>query len=115
MQELQALIDDSPSDDLAEVLADLQAARDGVRPTGVWTGAPATAASTVAMTNTTKWPVEVLFSGGTWTVLKKNNVTQVGVTSANQGTVPTKLTLNPGATWALTYSVVPTSVVWTYA
>lgn len=104
MQELQALLDDSPSDDLAEVLADLQAARDAVRPVGVWSGAPALAASTVAMTNTTKWPVEVGISGGTVTVIKKNNVTLTAVTSG-------RFTVMPGGTWAVTYSVAPTQQV----
>jgi hypothetical protein len=89
-------------------------AAEGEVPTGVVPGM-ALAASTVVMTNTENYAIEIVLSGGTWTVLKKNGVTLTGVTSANQGTVPTRLYLRPGETWALTYSVAPTAVQFLYA
>ena len=129
-QELETTLDAQSSDELDEEAnrllnalssahltaqaARFQGASDTAAPTGTWSGAPALAASTVSMTNTTAWPVEVYITGGTWTVLKKNGVTITGATSANVGTVPFKLTLRPGATWAVTYSVAPTAQ-WLYA
>jgi hypothetical protein len=95
--------------DVAE-LHTTELAEDALAPDGTWSGAPALAASTVAMTNDSEYTVEVCLSGGTWTVLKKNGVTYTGVTSANQGTVPTRFLLKPGDTWALTYSVAPTAL-----
>lgn len=88
---------------------------DLLAPDGTWSGAPVMAASTVAMTNTSEYPVEVGITGGTWTVFKKNGVTLTGVTSANQGTVPFRFRLKPGDTWALTYSVAPTGVQYVFA
>lgn len=98
-----------------EELHTTELAEDELAPNGTWAGAPATAATTVAMENTSGYEVEITLVAGTWTVLKKNGVTLAGVTSANQGTVPTRFQLKPGDTWALTYSVVPTTVQWTYA
>jgi hypothetical protein len=75
-------------------------------PSGVWSGAPALAASTVAMTNTSGFDVEVNISSGTVTVVKKNGVTMTAVTSG-------RVHLRPGATIAITYSVAPT-LQWLY-
>jgi len=85
-----------------------QAAVNAVRPTGQWAGAPALAASTVAMKNTSEWPVIVGISGGTVTVVKKNGVTLTAITS------PAQVFLHPGGTLAITYSVAPT-LQWMYA
>lgn len=98
----------------AQELEETEDALNAERPTGVVAG-KTMAATTVAMTNDTDWDMEVVFSGGTWTVLKKNGVTLTGMTSANAGTVPTRVLLKPGGTWALTYSVVPTAVQFLYA
>lgn len=98
----------------AQELHETELALNAERPTGVVSGMTL-AASTVVMSNTTEHPIEVVFSGGTWTVLKKNGVTLTGMTSANQGTVPTRISLRPGSTWALTYSVAPTAVQFLYA
>jgi hypothetical protein len=80
---------------------------DSLAPTGLWAGAPSLAASTVAMVNTSGWPVEVGISGGTVTVVKKNGVTITAVTSG-------RVHLRDGASVAITYSVAPT-VQWMYA
>jgi hypothetical protein len=78
------------------------------RPAGTWAGAPALAASTVAMTNTSGYDVEVGISSGTVTVVKKNGVTLTAVTT------PASVRLRPGHTLAITYSVAPT-LQWIYA
>jgi hypothetical protein len=75
-------------------------------PTGTWADAPALASSTVAMENTSGYPVEVNITSGTVTVVKKNGVTLTGVTSG-------RVTLRPNATVAITYSVAPT-LQWIY-
>lgn len=113
--ELQTTLDASSTAELTDEAAKLIAANHAAAPVGAWSGAPSMAASTVAMTNTTAWPIEVSITGGTWTVFKKNNVTLTGVTSAIMGTIPFRFTLRPGGTWALTYSVAPTGVQWDYA
>ena len=77
-------------------------------PTGVWAGAPALAASTVAMTNTSGFDVIVGISAGTVTVVKKNGVTLTAITT------PAQVHLRPGHTLAITYSVAPT-LQWVYA
>lgn len=87
---------------------------DHLAPDGTWSGAPSIAASTVAMTNTTEYVLEIGVTGGTYTVFKKNGVTLTGVTSANQGTVPFRFRLKPGDTFAITYSVAPT-LQWVFA
>ena len=74
-------------------------------PVGVWAGAPALAASTVDMTNTSGHDVEVVITGGTLTSVKKNGV-QVA-------TAATTVNLRPGHTLNITYSAAPT-LVWRY-
>lgn len=78
------------------------------RPAGTWAGAPSLAASTVAMTNTSGYEVEVGISSGTVTVVKKNGVTLTAITT------PAAVRLRPGHTLAITYSVAPT-LQWVYA
>lgn len=77
-------------------------------PVGAWAGAPSLAASTVAMTNTSEYTVEVGISSGTVTVVKKNGVILTGVTTG------VRISLRPNATIAITYSVAPT-LQWIYA
>lgn len=79
---------------------------DYLAPTGLWAGAPSLAASTVAMENTSGWPVEVGISSGTVTVVKKNGVTLTATTSG-------RIHLRDGGTIAITYSVAPT-LQWLY-
>lgn len=93
--------------DVQQLLA-TQAAVEDERPKGAWADAPSLAASTVAMTNSSGWPVDVGISSGTVTVVKKNGVTLTAVTT------PAQVRLNPGATLAITYSVAPT-LQWMYA
>lgn len=76
-------------------------------PTGVWAGAPALAASTVNMTNTSGFDVEVLITGGTVTFVKKNGVTMATATGVT-------VRLRPSHTLSITYSVAPT-LQWSYA
>lgn len=83
----------------------LVAAADELRPSGAWASAPALAASTVAMENTSGRVVSVDVSGGTVTVIKIDGVT-TGFTTGN-------FRLRPGQTIAVTYSVAPT-VAWYY-
>jgi hypothetical protein len=92
----------------------LEVAAADENPKGAWAGAPSLAASTVAMTNTSGFPVEVSVVGGTYTVLKKNGVTLPSVTSAIMGTIPFRFRLAPGASYSITYSAAPT-VTYTYA
>lgn len=80
---------------------------DADNPVGVWADAPALAASTVAMTNTSGYPVVVGISAGTVTVVKKNDVTLTAVTT------PAQVRLGRGHTIAITYSVAPT-LQWMY-
>jgi hypothetical protein len=87
-------------------LAVTQAAADAVAPDGAWAGAPALAASTVAMTNTTAGRVTVYVSAGTVTVVKVDDVTTGLTTGA--------FTLKPGSALKITYSVAPT-LAWVYA
>jgi len=88
-------------------LAVTQAAADEEAPVGAWAGAPALAASTVAMTNTSGRRVVVGISAGTVTAVEKNGVTLTAVTT------PAQVTLRPGSTLAITYSVAPT-LQWMY-
>jgi hypothetical protein len=67
---------------------------------------PAIPASTVAATNNNAFPVSVAITGGTVTVVAVNGVTQFTATGVT-AVVPA------GGTIAITYSVVPTSWVWT--
>lgn len=83
----------------------LVAAADELRPSGAWAGAPALAATTVPMTNTSGRAVSVDISGGTVTVVKVDGAT----TGFTAGT----FRLRPGQTIAITYSVAPT-VAWYY-
>jgi hypothetical protein len=84
-----------------------QAAENLTRPNGTWSGAPALAASTVDMKNTSGYDVEVGVSGGTVTVIKKNGVTLTATTAG-------RFRLRPNATINITYSVAPT-MQWIYA
>ncbi len=65
-----------------------------------WAGAPALAASTVDMKNTSGAPVTVYVSGGTVTVIKVGGVT-TGLTSGS-------FRLRRNALLNITYSVAPT-------
>ena len=67
---------------------------------GAWATAPALAASTVAMTNTSGRTVNVYVSSGTVTVIKVDDVT-TGLTSG-------AFRLRPGSALKITYSVAPT-------
>lgn len=69
---------------------------------------PAIPASTVAATNTTGAPVLVQITGGTTTVISVNGTTVATTTPAN-------VVVPAGGTIAITYSVVPTSWVWSAA
>jgi hypothetical protein len=71
------------------------------RPSGTWNAAPALAASTVAMTNNSGFPVVAGVSGGTVTVIKINGIT---ITAATSG----RFRMRNGDTLAITYSVAPT-------
>lgn len=75
-------------------------------PSGVWSGAPALAASTVAMTNTSGFSVTTHVSAGTVTVIKVDGVT-TGLTSGS-------FRLKRGSTLTITYSVAPT-LAWIYS
>jgi hypothetical protein len=86
-----------------------KAAVDEERPTGLWTGAPALAASTVAMVNTSGYDVVCNVTGGTTTAVKRNGVTITGLTSAIG-----QILLAPGSSIAVTYSAAPT-LQWMYA
>lgn len=52
-----------------------QAALDGNKPLGDWANKPAVAATTVPMTNTTKYTMNVEIAGGTVTSVKIDGVT----------------------------------------
>ncbi len=71
-----------------------------------WADAPAVAASTVGMTNTSGRKVLACVVGGTVTVIKINDVT----TGATAGPI----LLRPGAVLKITYSGAPT-INWLYA
>lgn len=81
-----------------------QAAQNDHKPAGDWVGKPAIPASTVAATNTSKYLMWVEVVGGTVTVVSVNGVS-VGRTVG-------AFLLRPGATIAITYSVVPTAWHW---
>lgn len=87
------------------------AAADEENPVGVWAGAPAIAASTVKMVNTSGQPVVVDITGGTVTVVAVNGVTYK---SANANVVSGRFRVRRGGNIAITYSVVPTNVTWYY-
>lgn len=75
-------------------------------PAGAWSGAPSLAASTVAMANTSGFPVTAHVSSGTVTVIKVDGVT-TGLTSGS-------FRLKRGSTLSITYSVAPT-LAWIYS
>lgn len=83
-----------------------EAAVDDEAPDGAWAGAPALAASTVDMVNTSGRRVVVYVSAGTVTVIKVDGVT----TGLTAGSFP----LRRGSTLNITYSVAPT-LHWVYA
>jgi len=80
-------------------------AADAENPSGAWAGAPALAASTVDMVNTSGHAVTAHVSGGTVTVIKVDGVT-TGLTSGS-------FRLRRGGVLNLTHSVDPT-VAWVY-
>jgi hypothetical protein len=86
-----------------------KAAVDDERPKGLWADAPALAATTVAMENTSGYDVVVNVTGGTTTAVKRNGVTITGLTSSIG-----EIFLGPGSTIAITYSAAPT-LQWAYA
>lgn len=86
-------------------LKTLQEVNNDLLDKGVWTGAPAIPASTVAQTNNSGYDAWIHINGGTVTVVTVDGVTIAGVTS---GWIPVRA----GSTWSMTYSVVPTSVQW---
>jgi hypothetical protein len=90
----------------------LMADIDSNRPVGAWSDAPSLASSTVDMTNTSGWPVDVFIAGaGTITVVKVDGATTGLVsTTAPAGHV----TLRRGGVLNITYSVAPT-LHWIYA
>jgi hypothetical protein len=77
-----------------------QAAANDLAPDGAWSGAPSLAASTVAMTNTSGYNVNVYVSAGTVTVIKVDDVT-TGLTAGS-------FRLRPGSALKITYSGAPT-------
>jgi len=81
------------------------------RPSGVWSGAPSLAASTVAMVNSSGYPVLVGISGGTFTVVTVDGVALTGVGTSTTPT--TRVRLRRGSTLAITYSSAPT-LQWLY-
>ena len=83
----------------------LRVAASSDNPSGAWAGAPALAASTVDMTNTSGFPVVVYVSSGTVTVVKVDGVT-TGLTSG-------AFRLRPGGVINLPHSVDPT-LHWVY-
>lgn len=87
-------------------LTTLEAVADTENPTGAWAGAPALAASTVDMVNTSGRHVTVYISAGTVTVVKINGIT-TGLTT------PATIRLRRGDKLNITYSVAPT-LVWLY-
>lgn len=92
--------------DVQQLNVTLEAAAE-TNPTGLWSGAPALAASTVGMTNTSGHDVEVLITSGTVTFVKKNGVTLATATGVT-------VRLRPSHVLAITYSVAPT-LQWSYA
>ena len=94
--------------DVQEYLETKQAV-DAERPVGLWAGAPALAATTVPMENTSGYDVIVNITGGTTTAVKRNGVTITGLTSTIG-----QIFLAPGSTVAITYSGAPT-LQWMYA
>ena len=78
---------------------------DAAAPSGAWAGAPDLAASTVAMTNDSGYPVWVDVVGGTVTVIEVGGYT-TGLTSGS-------FLLLDGQSLAITYSVAPT-LGWRY-
>lgn len=85
-----------------------QAAAASAQPRGVWSGAPALAASDTAMQNTSGFFVEVNVTGGTVSAAKRNGVAITGLTATGF-----RLVLSPGAKFSVTYSVAPT-LQWLY-
>jgi hypothetical protein len=79
-------------------------------PTGLWAGAPALAATTVDMVNTSGFDVLVTVTAGTVTSVKKNGVALASAAVAAPG-LPVHL--RPGHKLNVTYSVAPT-LQWSY-
>jgi hypothetical protein len=87
------------------------AAVDEDSPSGLWAGAPAIAASTVPMVNTSGYQVIVDITAGTVTAVTINgNVYK----AQNANVVAGRFRVRRGGTIAITYSVVPTHVAWYY-
>ena len=85
-----------------------QAAAAAAQPRGVWSDAPALAASDTAMTNTSGFFVEVNVTSGTVTAAKRDGTAVTGISATGF-----RLVLSPGASFSLTYSVAPT-LQWLY-
>ena len=78
------------------------------KPKGAWAEAPSTAATTVAMTNSSGYALTAYVSanGATITVIKVNGVTT--------GLIVGAIHLGPGDTLALTYTVATPAIAWIY-
>jgi hypothetical protein len=87
------------------------AAADEENPVGVWAGAPAIAASTVKMVNTSGHVQIVDITGGTVSAVAVNGVVYK---SANANVLSGRFRVRRGGNIAITYSVVPTNVTWYY-
>lgn len=89
-------------------LRTLQELDDNVRPKGVWSGAPSLAATTVAMTNNSGFPVLLGVSSGTVSACVVDGVTITSIAATGF-----RVRLRRGSTVALTYSSAPT-LQWLY-
>jgi hypothetical protein len=87
------------------------AAVDAETPTGVWADAPAIADSTIPMVNTSGYAMIVDITAGTVTAVTVNGVVYK---SQNANVTAGRFRVNRGGSIAITYSVVPTHVVWYY-
>ena len=78
------------------------------KPKGAWAGAPAVAATTVGMANTSGYPVVayVIANGATITVIKVNGVTT--------GVITGPIRLGPGDVLANTFSGGTPAIAWIY-
>lgn len=90
-----------------EEFAILKADADATKPTGVWAGAPAVPATTVAAKNTSGVPMWVRILGGTVTVVAVNGVTIGGMVTAGLANGDW-VRLRANSTIAITYSAAPT-------
>lgn len=89
-------------------LRTLQVIDDSTRPKGAWSGAPSLAATTVAMTNTSGFPILLGVSGGVVTVCTVDGVAITSIAATGF-----RIRLRRNSTVALTYSSAPT-LQWLY-